>query len=168
MPNPSNTTRSLIVAGCVAGSACASGPQYREPPKPEACPPEAVEMQEQLGIHGGSNPIQIHPFHTLHAPAEIVLSEGPVTAEILGPWGSLPDKTPLYGELFFGEGRVYGRFNRLSLPDGALVPVCLSLTEIGDPDQLGVKMRPGSTSEKARVNNAPWVMALSSFVNRFE
>jgi hypothetical protein len=154
----SKTTRALLAAGCIAGSACVSGPQHRQPPKPAECPPGAQETLERFNISPRGERIIIPPFDTEYPEVEV--SEGPVIAEILPTWGDLPTDTRIHGELFFANGHVYGRFTRARLPDGAFVPVCLEmLTSQG----LGIAMEPGSTSEKARVSNIMSVRPASRF-----
>ncbi|MFY0565716.1 serine/threonine protein kinase [Archangium lansingense] len=145
----SKTTHALLAAGCIAGSACVSGPQQRQPPEPAECPPGSEATRKRFNIiPGRPDRIIIPPFDTQYPDA--LVSEGPVTAEILPEWGDLPRRIRIDGELFFGKGRVYGRFTRAHLPDGEIVPVCLQLwTTQG----LGIAMEPGSTSEKARVSN---------------
>jgi serine/threonine-protein kinase len=145
----SKTTRALLAAGCIAGSACVSGPQHRQPPKPADCPPGADATIKRLNILPLTmERIIIHPFGTDYPDAWV--SEGPVTGEILPPWGDLPGHTRIYGELFFGKDHVYGRFTRVRLPDGEMAPICL---EMRTTKGLGIAMEPGSTSEKARVSN---------------
>ncbi len=162
----SQKTRALIAAGCVAGSACASGPQQRPPPPPAECPSGTAAIHKQLGINPGdlqSIFIAPHNWHQNPSP-EIVLSEGNATAQIIGEWGSLPSRTPLYGELFFGKGYVYGRFTRASLPNGSLAPVCMELVSVVEHKlSSGVPINPGSTSNKARVDNALFVTPVKRF-----
>lgn len=145
----SKTTRALLAAGCIAGSACVSGPQHRQPPKPAECPPGAQATVKRFNIiPGNGERIIVQPFDTEYPDA--LLSQGPVTAEILPPWGDLPRRIRIDGELFFAKGHVYGRFTRAHLPGGEIVPVCL---EVVTSQGLGIAMEPGSTSEKARVSN---------------
>ncbi len=145
----SKTTRALLAAGCIAGSACVSGPQQRQPPKPAECPPGAEATRKRFKIIlGRPERIIVLPFGTQYSDA--LVSEGPVTGTIIPEWGDLPPRIRIDGELFFGKGHVYGRFTRAHLPDGEVVPVCL---EVMTSKGLGIAMEPGSTSEKARVSN---------------
>jgi serine/threonine-protein kinase len=151
-PLKSRKARLLTAAACVAGSACASGPQHRPPPPPEECPPGAAETFKQLQIIPGQTlGVVLGPRDWSRPPAsEYVVSEGPASVEIIGWWGLLPGRTPLYGELMFGKGRVYGRFTRVRLPGGELLPFCF---ELNVDLKTGIPMEPGSTSEKVRISN---------------
>jgi serine/threonine-protein kinase len=145
----SKTTRALLAAGCVAGSACVSGPQHRQRPEPAECPPGADATHKRFNIIPmRPERIIIPPFDTKYP--DVVVSEGPVTAEILPPWGSLPSGILIDGELFFTKGHVYGRFTQAHLPNGEIVPVCL---QVWTSRGLGIAMKPGSTRQKARVSN---------------
>ena len=156
----SKTTRALLAATCVAGSACVSGPQHREPPKPAECPPGSDETLRRFNLMAGRlEPIIIPPFKA-NSP-EALVSEGPVTGEVLPPWGDLPGHTRIYGELFFAKGHVYGRFTQARLPDGGFIPVCLEL--VTSHEKLGTAMEPGSTSEKARVPSMMFIRPVFRF-----
>ncbi|MFY0524285.1 serine/threonine protein kinase [Archangium gephyra] len=156
----SKTTRALLAATCVAGSACVGGLQHRQPPKPTDCPPGSEVTRERFKIRTGElQRITIHPFDYTHRDA--LLSEGNVTGEFLPPFGGkLPRQTRLEGEVFFAKGHLYGRFTRARLPDGEVVPVCM---EIWTTQGRGIAMEPGSTSEKARVANIMSIIQVSSF-----
>jgi serine/threonine-protein kinase len=139
----------------------------RPPPPPADCPPGAAEGHARLGIEvGDRHDIFIAPFdwNKPNVTREVLLSEGNVTADIMGDWGNLPSRSPLYGELFFGGGRVYGRFTQARLPNGALVPVCMEMVRMTSFRERGIAIEPGSTPKKARVENALMVQV----VNRFE
>lgn len=155
----SKTTRALLAATCVAGSACVSGPQLRDPPKPAECPSGSVEaMFERFkATPYSAEPILIHGAET---DSGTVLSEGPVSGEIYRPFGTLPGHLHIYGELVFRKGYVYGRFTRARLPDGEIIPVCLELVTF---EGLGVPMKPGSTSKKARISNLLIVQPVERF-----
>ncbi|HYO59655.1 serine/threonine-protein kinase [Archangium sp.] len=158
----SKTTRALIAASCVAGSAgCVSSPQERQPPKPAECPPGSDAGHRLIDIVA-PNMIQIYirPFNDYTTYPEVFLSEGEVTAEIIGKRGELPSRSPLYGELFFAKGHVYGRFTRTRLPNGDIVPICMELVTT---QGRGIVMNPGSTSRKALVNNTLSVKRVMTF-----
>jgi len=151
-PLKSRKARLLTAAACVIGSACASGPLHRPPPPPEECPAGAAETFKQLQIIPGQTPgVVMGPRDwSRPPPSEYVVSEGPASVEIVGPWGLLPHGTPLYGELIFGKGRVHGRFTQVRLPGGELLPFCF---ELNTDWKMGIPMLPGSTSEKVRISN---------------
>ncbi|MFY0567471.1 serine/threonine protein kinase [Archangium lansingense] len=160
MKKTSKMVRNLVVAGCVAGSpGCVSGPQPRPPPPPEDCPPGAAATHERFGVvytHG------INLVLPLPRVEVVPLQEGPVTAEIIGRWGGLPDFTIFSGRVVIGEKRVYGRFTEARLPSGEIVPVCLQMKSVADP-VLGVVMEPGSTATRALVISGVSVRAVRQF-----
>ena len=152
----SKTTRALTAATCLAGSACAGGPQHRPLPKPAECPPGAEETMRQLDIDYGSHGVFLSPFDwTKHTPTDAYIPKGEVTVETLGDWGNLPARSHLYGETFFGNGTVYGRFTGARLPNGGIAPICMQLRPI--------KMRPGSTEKIARVPTSLTVEPVDRF-----
>jgi hypothetical protein len=154
----SQRARSLFAAGCVAGSAgCASGPQQRPPPPEAECPPGAVEVSKKLGILGEENLVIFPAFESTRTA---IVREGDVTVELGTSWRELPQRTLLTGRVFFGTGRVYGRFTRAHLPGGESLPVCL---EWLSPDGVGIKMEPGSTEQEARIPFDTYVRATSRF-----
>jgi len=154
----SQTTRSLLAAGCLVGSACASGPQQRPPPKPAECPPGAAATRELFQIPAGETQPTIFPaFEKTHIA---VVREGEVIVEMLGTWGRLPDHTRFKGQVIFGSGRVYGRFTEALLPGGETVPVCLEWVSTSG---LGWEMEPGSTAKEARIWWDPRVQSVSRF-----
>ncbi|HYO59852.1 serine/threonine-protein kinase [Archangium sp.] len=154
----SQTTRSLLAAGCIVGSGCASGPRPRPPPKPAECPPGAAATREQFRVREGQTQPTLFPAFRRTRIA--IVREGDVTVELLGSWGRLPDYTRFTGQVIFGTGRVYGRFTRAHLPGGETVPVCLQWVS---PSGLGVEMEPGSTAQEARIIWDPRVQSVSSF-----
>ncbi|HYO72904.1 MAG TPA: serine/threonine-protein kinase, partial [Archangium sp.] len=157
----SKTTRALLAAGCIAGSACVSGPQHRQRPDLADCPPGANETHKRFNIIPmQAYRISIPPFGT--HPPEILVSEGPVTAKVLPPMGDLPSGIRIDGELFFTKRHVYGRFSQAHLPNGEIVPVCM---EIWTTQGFGIAMEPGSTREKALVSN---IMSVVEPVARFK
>lgn len=155
----SKTIRTLVAAGCVASSGCVSGPQQRLPPKPEECPPGADMTHKAFDlrfrdIHGAS----LVPVERMKP--KVPVQEGEVTAEIIGPWGKLRNKTFFSGRLYFGTDRVYGRFTKARLPSGEVLPVCLQLWH---EYKLGIPMEPESTRNRVIVSPSAWVMPVDSF-----
>ncbi|WP_160174549.1 serine/threonine protein kinase [Archangium violaceum] len=152
--------RSLIAAGCVAGAAgCVSAPKPRPPPPPEDCPPGAAAAHERFGVASTHGINLVLPLPRVEV---VPLQEGPVTAEIIGRWGGLPDHTTFSGRVVIGEKRVYGRFTEARLPSGEIVPVCLQMKSVADP-VLGVVMEPGSTATRALVISGVSVRAVRRF-----
>jgi serine/threonine-protein kinase len=155
-PLKSRKVRSITAAACLAGTACASGPQHLPPPPREECPAGWRAGHERFGLVNRGRRLQVYlgPRAWPHAPPnEIWVSEGPATLNIISDSSDDPfNEVTLQGELLFGKGRVYGRFTRARLPDGELVPICMELFE---PFQrkVGYPMRPGSTSKKALITN---------------
>lgn len=151
-------TRSLLAAGCLAGSACVSGPQQRPPPEPAECPPGADVTSERFRIPPGRTRATLFP--AFESTRVAVIREGEVIVELLGAWGLLPEHTRFRGEVFFGTGRVYGRFTEALLPGGENVPICL---EWLSPNALGIEMEPGSTAKEARIWWDPRVRSVARF-----
>ena len=108
------------------------------------------------------------PSTRMIPPREAILSEGEVDGENVIPYGEIPSRTRFRGKLFFGNGRVYGRFTEAHLKGNEIVPVCMELVvlpEISPPatQTLGAPVGPGSTSERAIVNNAFFIRAVREF-----
>jgi serine/threonine-protein kinase len=154
----SQTTRSLLAAGCIAGSACASSPQQRPPPKPAECPPGAAETREQFRIPVGET--QATYFPAFRSTRIAIVREGEVTVDLVGSWGRFLDYTRFTGQVVFGTGRVYGRFTQAHLPSGETVPVCL---EWVSPSGLGIEMEAGSTAQEARIIYDPRAQSVARF-----
>lgn len=150
--------RSLAAAACLAGSACAGGPQQRPPPKPAECPLGAAAAHERFGLYEGAT----HPtyFPAFSETRIAVVREGAVTVESVGTWWKFPQSTRFTGQVYFGAGRVYGRFTQAILPNGETAPVCL---EWLSPNEIGIEMEPGSTAKEARIMYDPRVIAVSRF-----
>lgn len=154
----SHTARSLLAAGCLAGAACASGPQQRPPPPEEECPPGAVAFAEQAGIYLEENYVGFPAFERTHIA---LVREGEVSVKLLDKWRRLPVGTVFTGRAIFGTNRVYGRFTQARLPGGETVPVCMALLSA---DGLGIKMEPGSTAQEARIPYGVPIRAVPRFL----
>ncbi len=154
----SQTTRSLLAAGCLVGSACASGPQQRPPPAPADCPPGAAATRELFQIPAGETHFAVFPAFEKTRIA--VIREGEVTIDMWAAWGRLPANTRFRGQAIFGTGRVYGRFTEALLPGGGTVPVCLEWVSTSG---LGWEMEPGSTAKEARIWWDPRVRSVTRF-----
>ncbi|WP_309891068.1 protein kinase domain-containing protein, partial [Archangium sp.] len=154
----SRKLRSLFAAVCAVGSACASAPKVRPPPPPEDCPPETIEAMKRLDIHYGSHGVDFLP--RLPRVGTAPVKEGPVMVTTVGAWKPLPNKTPLFGRIFIGTNRVYGRFTEAHLPGGEVVPVCMEITR---DLELGVPMLEGSTPERALIDSVVTVTSVYRF-----
>lgn len=159
----SKTIRTLVAAGCVAGTpGCVGGPQPRPQPPPAECPPGAAATHKRYGlirrdVHGAH-------FGPIRQGVQYVpVREGEISAEIIGPWGLFPDWTTFSGRLYFGTERVYGRFTKATLPNGETVPVCLQLMTIGEHPPLGIVKEAGSTATRPVVYSSVSVQAVDRF-----
>ncbi|OJT21656.1 hypothetical protein BO221_28040 [Archangium sp. Cb G35] len=155
-PKMKKTIRTLVAAGCVAGSpGCVSGPQSRPPP-PAECPPGAAATHKYFGMvggHGAAFPpfdkIGVHPVR-----------EGPITTENIGDWGTLPDRALFTGRVFFGKDRVYARFTQVRLLTGEVLPICLEMVRNAD---LGLPKEPGSKGDVALIVSSVSVVPVRRF-----
>lgn len=118
----------VLAATCTALAGCASGPPPM-PPKVSPCPPGAWDNMRRLLMINSIrvNPEQYRDFGA--KPRLITVREEKVV------WAGVDDKkratfpegTKVAGQLWVRE-RLYGRFDRLILPDGQEIPVCLELS----------------------------------------
>jgi serine/threonine-protein kinase len=94
-----------------------------------------------------------------------VREDSPVT--VFGDWDTLTGKTALPGDtrlsgrVYFGQGRVYGRFTEARTPSGETYPVCL---ELFDEGEVGMALSASSAPGKPMV--APTVRV--RVVDRFQ
>jgi serine/threonine-protein kinase len=79
---------------------------------------------------------------------------------VAGIWENLPDRTRLYGRLYFGEKRVYGFFTEARTTTGETYPVCMRLYLEGEP---GTPVQPGSTPENMLVGPVAKVEVMDHF-----
>lgn len=158
-PRPAST-RAALASTCLAlGVACATGPQLRPPP-PESCPVGAVDAMKSLGIHVGQP-------HTVALPGErderntLLVREGETTLRVIAPWRNMPDTTLLFGRLYFGEQRVYGRFTRARMPDNREFPICMEIyTATGE---RGVLRELGEGPGTARMRGSMQAVVVDHF-----
>jgi hypothetical protein len=148
----------LGMAVTCVGLACASVPV--RPPQKD-CPPEARTAMQSLGIGWVAvNNVVIDPAQGLPgwdpSEREAIVRAGPITSELIGPLGGLPDETLLDGQLFIVGQAVYGYYERARTPDGRTYPVCFRL---GDKAGADV-MRPGPTPDTLRVFRSQPVFAV--------
>ncbi|HEX5745434.1 MAG TPA: protein kinase [Archangium sp.] len=148
----------LLTGAACMGAGCASTPKH-EPLPTSPCPPGAKEALTQIGlIPGDARRIYIPPNEPRGHTIEI--SEGEVTARVVGAWGNLPNDAFLYGEFIFRKNHVYGHFTRAQLKNGEIVPVCMEVTTSRG---IGIAKEPGSTSKKAIVKNFLYASVTSRF-----
>ncbi len=158
----------VLTASACMGSGCASTPPQPPPSGPPdaarpriPCPPGVMETYNRVGTFpGDGQAIYFEGGPDYHSEHEISLKEGDVTAVIMTPWGKFKlrrEDTYIYGKLYFRNGRVYGRFDRLRMPGtGEILPVCLDLANVPERSRgvRGVTPLPGSTAGKIKVTNA--------------
>ncbi|HSP80684.1 MAG TPA: serine/threonine-protein kinase [Myxococcaceae bacterium] len=163
---PQKRTLSPMARWCLGATAAASaactgpGAQVRPAPAPEPCPPGAVEtMTDTLGLSIGATHDADFPF--IGQPKPVPVREGTTTVKAYGAWGKLPRGSLLHGQLYFGDGRVYGRFTEAQTPTGDIFKVCLEMWQEG---KLGAEMEKGSGPDTA------WIFSIEKVkaVRRFE
>jgi serine/threonine-protein kinase len=87
---------------------------------------------------------------------------------VAGDWDTptgqtaLPSWTRLSGRLYFGEGRVYGRFTEARVPTGETYTICLELLDMGDHG-VGMEMEPGSEPGNVLVTTVAEVRVVDRF-----
>jgi serine/threonine-protein kinase len=166
-PSPPGDTKqkgtlSPVAKWCVGAAAAANmacpGAQVRTAPAPEACPAGAVEtMANTLGIDIGNRVDVLFPHVGQMKPVPV--REGFTSVETGETEGKLPAGSILQGRLYFGEGRIYGRFTEARTPTGDTYKVCLEIWEKG----RGARMEPGSTSDNPLVFSIVAVEAVDRF-----
>ncbi|WNG20550.1 serine/threonine protein kinase [Cystobacter fuscus] len=168
----STVARWCVGAAAAANTAC-PGAQVRPAPEAEACPAGAVEtMTETLGINIGA---KVDGLFAPDGPQRQFVSvrEGLTSVKTGGTRGKLPVGTSLHGRLYFGEGRVYGRFTEAQTPTGDTYKVCM---QIFTGERMakrgggyykpgpGTEMESGSTPDNVLIF---WIEDLEA-VDRFE
>ncbi|WNG41281.1 serine/threonine protein kinase [Archangium violaceum] len=163
-----NTLRKLCVGAAVATQVACAGAQVAKGPKPEECPLGSMEAMTQTlddlfspatnPFHWEGPGIRLDNGDGRWVPAR----EGDTSIILSDYWGKLPANTVLTGKLYFGEGRVFGRFTRAWTPQGTSFPIC---AELWDEDQKrGLEMKPGSTRDNVQVfSTASHVRAVRHF-----
>jgi len=138
-------------------------PPERPAPPPQACPAGAVEtMTGTLGLRLGETGVV--EWSDVRGRAIPVREDSPVF--VFGDWDTpseqtaLPGKTRLSGRLYFGEGRVYGRFTEARTPTGETYPVCMELVDEGE---VGMVLEPESEPGKPMVSPGPEVRVVDRF-----
>jgi len=128
-------------------------PPERPAPPPQECPARAVETMTALGLRlGDETSVE---WTSVDGRAFPVREDSPVT--VFGDWDTptgktaLPAETRLFGRVYIGEKRVYGRFTEARTPSGETYPVCL---ELWDDGELGAAIEPESQPGKPLVSLA--------------
>jgi serine/threonine-protein kinase len=127
----SNGNNVLLAVAAAANMAC-PGAQVRKEPAPQECPAGAIEtMRSKLDLDVGDKQGNAEiPRYIEDNNQPIPVREGPITMELVGPWGKLPDETVLSGQLFIGEKRVHGRITQAVTPAGDTFTVCMELQDV--------------------------------------
>ena len=160
----------------VALQACLSAqqvPPERPSPAPEECPAGAVEtMTRTLGLRLGEMTSVMWSDDPRDRRLVAVREDTPIYvvghweagADRMGRGGThvaLPWKTRLSGRLYFGEGRVYGRFTQAHTPGGDTYPVCLELLD--SDNKVGLEPEPGSGPGNIQVSPVATVRVVDRF-----
>jgi serine/threonine-protein kinase len=138
-------------------------PPERPAPPPQACPAGAVEtMTGTLGLRLGET--STVDWSDVRGRTVPVREDSPVF--VFGDWDTpsgqtaLPNNTRLSGRLYFGEGRVYGRFTEARTPTGETYPVCMEMIEYGE---VGLPLEPESSPGKPMVSPVTEVRVVDRF-----
>ncbi|MFL5355234.1 serine/threonine protein kinase [Archangium sp.] len=123
-----------LTLGCTLATGCAGATPTAAPvrslPGPAECPPGAVDTMKALGLFPGKARLAVWPRVNRGDIASnyVTVREGPVDSLRIDQTDTkLPPDTQLSGVLFFGEGRVHGRFTQVHTPGGDTYPVCIVL-----------------------------------------
>jgi serine/threonine-protein kinase len=154
--------RALVTAAACMGLACSSGPQLRPRPRPESCPPGAVEAMRALGIEVDDEQDGSATFATSDQPNHVLtVRDGPVQIRVGIGLGRL-NNGKASGRLFVSD-RVYGYFDQGTTRDGQSYPVCLILRG-PETRERGVPREPGDTSpDSARIYSELTLEAVERF-----
>ncbi len=146
-------------------------PPVRPAPLPQPCPAGAVEtMTRTLGLRiGEMTSVEWGDVRGRSVPVRedtpiYVFADWDAGKDYLGRGAThvaLPGRTRLSGRLYFGEGRVYGRFTEARTPTGETYTVCLELLDTSD--NVGLELRPGSTPGKVLVDPTAQVRVVDRF-----
>lgn len=149
----------MIGTGAACLTMACTGPQVRPEPPAEPCPSGAVEAMAELGIGIGDDNEAVFPSGPT---AEVISVREGWTSLRLFRWGELRAGAILKGRLVFGSERVYGRFTEVQEAEGSRTwPFCMELLDTSE--ERGLKLKPGSTAEAAKVFNSVVVKAVDRF-----
>jgi serine/threonine-protein kinase len=149
----------LLLAGCV--SMTHTTQVVRPPPEPAACPPDAVRtMKEELGLVLGKRaPIS---FPHVGGSKPVTVRES-TTPELTDHFGKLFAGTELFGRLYLGVDRVYGRFTQARRLDGKTYPVCLELVHYWGGARGAEREDVGGPADSAVIMSTQDVRAVERF-----
>jgi serine/threonine-protein kinase len=151
---------------CTLASGCPgpTAPQVRPLPPPAECPPGAVQAMKELGFTFGKSRGADFPFED-YTQKWVSVGVGPgVTMELDQTGTKLPNGTLVSGELYFGEGRLHGRFTQAHTPQGETYPVCLVLVDRNSNIGLGAdNVKPSKEPGTALVIWSEGVRAVERF-----
>lgn len=159
----------LVALLCAATSLGCPGAQV-QPPRPEACPPDAQRaMREVLKVDEDTELAAIIDVNQPGDENEMgTYHDGPVVGQVVTTWDTdprLPGGTLLYGRLwtgpeitFRGRPAVIGRYTEARLPDGRRLPVCFVLG-LPNEGQGRVYAWPGSKPGAAQLQRLQKVSA---------
>jgi serine/threonine-protein kinase len=128
-------------------------------------------MTNTLSLSIG-NRIDVYlPHAGEHKPVSV--REGFTSVKTGETRGKLPVGTILHGRLYFGEGRIYGRFTEAQTPKGDTYKVCMqfvtgeNVVKSGgggyEKPGPGAPMEPGSTPDNALIFSIQYVGAVERF-----
>jgi len=149
-------------AAAAANTAC-PGAQVRSVTESTACPEGAVEtMTQTLGVPMGNEEGAAFLFGEDYVSGPVPVREGFTSVTTGGHLGrKLPAGSILSGRLYFGEGRIYGRFTEARTPKGDTFKVCVEMWQEG---KRGAEMETGSGTDTAKI----WNVVRMKAVDRFE
>lgn len=121
--------RHLLAASAAATLTACPGVEVR--PSPSNCPSEALATMRQLRMTLNDVAVILldpaHPYGVEELGNAVLVRDGPITSRLEENVGRLPVGTLLYGRLWTGGERVFGRYTRARTPDGNEHSVCLNL-----------------------------------------
>ncbi|WP_257460107.1 serine/threonine protein kinase [Archangium lipolyticum] len=136
--------RAMMVCLLYGGTAC-TGAQVR--PQPGDCPPEALAAMRSLrqAVPGTADVwLDVTKPHSRVGLDNY--TDGPIISSIAYSTSDIPEGSVLYGWLWVtgngvdaeGYKKVYGRWDKLKLPDGREMPVCFILADSDGVEEVEV------------------------------
>jgi len=160
---PGSSLAKWCVGAAAAMSTACPGAQVHPPvpePLPVECPPRAVEtMTGRLGLFINDDQA-IAVFGDPRAFSGWRTVREGVATMTLRETGNVPTNTILYGRLYFGKDRVYGRFTQAQTPTGETYPVCM---ELWDEGKRGTVLEAREGPDTARVFSSARMKVVKRF-----